>query len=170
MPTQEKIDQVAQIEECFKNANACWLIDARGLSVQQSQTLRRNIREAEGHMHIFKNNLAAIAIKNLELPNMDELLVGPTAFVYADGDVAAPAKAIKDFAKENEALEIKGGFMDGEVLDADAVKKIADLPSKEVLIGMLLGVMQGPLVGLARCCAGPMEATARAIQAIADKA
>ena len=113
MPTQQKVEQVEELTELFKNSEGCWFVDARGLTVKESQELRRNIREGAGQMHVYKNNLAAIALKNLDLPEIPEILAGPTAFVFCDGDVAAPAKALKDFAKDHEALEIKGGIVDG---------------------------------------------------------
>ena len=119
MPTQQKVEQVEKLTELFKNSEGCWFVDARGLTVKESQELRRNIREGAGQMHVFKNNLAAIALKNLDLPEIPEILAGPTAFVFCDGDVAAPAKALKDFAKDHEALEIKGGIVDGKVYSVE---------------------------------------------------
>ena len=119
MPTQQKVEQVEELTELFKNSEGCWFVDARGLTVKESQELRRNIREGAGQMHVYKNNLAAIALKNLDLPEIPEILAGPTAFVFCDGDVAAPAKALKDFAKDHEALEIKGGIVDGKVYSVE---------------------------------------------------
>ena len=138
MPTQQKVEQVEELTELFKNSEGCWFVDARGLTVKESQELRRNIREGAGQMHVYKNNLAAIALKNLDLPEIPEILAGPTAFVFCDGDVAAPAKALKDFAKDHEALEIKGGIVDGKVYSVEEALKVADLPSKEQLVAMLL--------------------------------
>lgn len=169
MPTQEKIDQVAEITEQFKNTAGCWFIDARGLTVKESQELRRNIREGKGHMHVYKNKLAARALADLELPEIPEVLAGPTAFVFCDEDVAAPAKAIKDFMDDHENLQMKGGLVDGQVVSVEDALKIAELPSKDQLIAMLLSTMQAPIVGLARVCNGPVESLARAIKAIAEK-
>ena len=169
MPTQQKVEQVEKLTELFKNSEGCWFVDARGLTVKESQELRRNIREGAGQMHVFKNNLAAIALKNLDLPEIPEILAGPTAFVFCDGDVAAPAKALKDFAKDHEALEIKGGIIDGKVYSVEEALKVADLPSKEQLVAMLLSTMLAPVTGLARVCAAPAEGLARTIQAIADQ-
>ena len=112
---------------------------------------------------------AAIALKNLDLPEIPEILAGPTAFVFCDGDVAAPAKALKDFAKDHEALEIKGGIVDGKVYSVEEALKVADLPSKEQLVAMLLSTMLAPVTGLARVCAAPAEGLARTVQAIADQ-
>ena len=169
MPTQEKINQVAELTEQFQNCSGCWFIDARGLTVKEVQELRVNIRQAGGHMHVYKNKLAARALADLGLPEMPEVLAGPTAFVFCDGDVAAPAKAVKTFMKDHEALEMKGGLVDGAAVSVEDALKIADLPSKEQLVAMLLSTMQAPLTGLARVCNGPVESLARAIKAIAEK-
>lgn len=169
MPTQQKVEQVEELTNLFKESQGCWFVDARGLTVKEAQELRRNIRAGEGQMHVFKNNLAAIALKNLDLPEIPEILQGPTAFVFCDGDIAAPAKALKDFAKDHEALEIKGGLVDGKVLSVEETLKVADLPSKEQLVAMLLSSMLAPISNLARVCAEPPAALARTIQAIADQ-
>ena len=169
MPTQKKIDQVAEIEGKFKESDACWFVDARGLSVQEVQDLRVKIRQSGASMHVYKNNLAAIAVKNAGLPEIPEILAGPTAFVFTGQEVAAPAKVLKDFSKDHEALEIKGGIMDGAVQSVEATMKIADLPSKEVLVAKLLGTLQAPLAGLVRCCNAPIESAARAINLVAEQ-
>lgn len=169
MPTQEKVEQVEQLTELFKESQGCWFVDARGLTVKEAQELRRNIRQGDGQMHVFKNNLAAIALKNLDLPEIPEILAGPTAFVFCNSDVAAPAKAIKTFAKDHEALEIKGGMVDGKVYTVEETLKVAELPSKEQLIAMLLSSMQAPIANLARMCNAPAESLARVVQAIADQ-
>lgn len=169
MPTKEKVAQVAEISDHFKASAGCWFIDARGLNVKEVQELRVNIRNSGGHMHVYKNKLAAIALANLGLPEIPDILAGPTAFVFCDTDVAAPAKAIKDFMQEHEKLELKGGIVEGSVVSVEDALKIADLPSKEQLIAMLLSTLQAPIVGLARVCNGPVESFARVIKAIAEQ-
>lgn len=169
MPTQQKVEQVEELTNLFKESTGCWFVDARGLTVKEAQELRRNIRAGEGSMHVFKNNLAAIALKNLSLPEIPEILAGPTAFIFCNGDVAAPAKAIKEFAKAHGALEVKGGLVDGKVLTVEETLKVADLPSKEQLVAMLLSSMLAPVTGLARMCAAPAESLARTLKAVADQ-
>ncbi len=169
MPTQEKIQQVAEITEKFKESAGCWFVDARGLTVKEVQELRVNIRNSGGSMHVYKNKLAQRALADLELPTCADVLAGPTAFVFCDADVAAPAKAVKDFMKEHEALELKGGLIDGAQISVEDALKIAELPSKEQLVAMLLSTMQAPITGLARVCNGPVESFARVVKAIADK-
>ena len=169
MPTQQKVDQVAEITEQFKNTAGCWFVDARGLSVKEVQELRVQIRNSGGHMHVYKNKLAARAMADLDLPEIPEILAGPTAFVFCDKDVAAPAKVIKEFSAEHENLEMKGGFVEGSVVSVEDALKIADLPSKEQLVAMLLSTLQAPVTGLVRVCNAPIESLARAIKAIADE-
>ena len=137
MPTQKKADQIQEIVEKIQNAAAIWYIDARGLTVKETQQLRRNVTAAGGEMKVYKNTLAVRALAQLELPTCEEILAGPTAFIFAGEDVAAPAKAANDVAKKNKNLEIKGGLMDGAAVSAEEVIKIASLPSREVLLGQI---------------------------------
>ena len=137
MPTQKKADQIEEIAGKLDQYNACWFIDARGLTVKDTQELRRNVRAAGGEMKVYKNTLAIRALAQLELPTCEEILAGPTAFVFAGEDVAAPAKAVNDVAKKNKNLEIKGGLMDGAVMSQEEVVKIASLPSRDQLIGQI---------------------------------
>ena len=169
MPTAKKVQQVADLEDLFKSSAGCWFVDARGLTVKEAQELRVNIRQAGGAMHVFKNTLALIAMKNLELPEMSDILAGPTAFIFCPNDVAAPAKAVKEFMKEHQALEMKGGVVDGAAVNVEDALKIADLPSKEQLVAMLLGTMVAPITSLARVCSAPSESLARAVKAIAEQ-
>ena len=137
MPTQKKADQIQEIVEKIQNAAAVWYIDARGLTVKETQQLRRNGVAAGGEMKVYKNTLAVRALAQLELPTCEEILAGPTAFIFAGEDVAAPAKAANDVAKTNKNLEIKGGLMDGAVMSAEEVTRIASLPSRDQLIGQI---------------------------------
>ncbi|MCD8199988.1 MAG: 50S ribosomal protein L10 [Coriobacteriaceae bacterium] len=169
MATAEKEQQVEEISEQFKDSAGCWFINSRGLTVKEVQQLRGDIRQAGGHMHVYKNRLAARALAELKLPAMADVLVGPTAFVFCDDDISAPARVIKKFAEDHEALEMKAGLVDGEPVSKDEALRIADLPPKEVLVAQLLSTLQAPLTGIARVCNGPVESFARAVKAIADQ-
>jgi len=169
MPTATKEGLVAEIKDRFANSEAVIMADYRGLSVKEMQQLRVKVREVGGDIKVYKNSLTEIAIRELALPNMDEYLQGPTAFVFIAEDAVAPAKALTAFAKEHQALEIKGGFVQNQVVNGDGVKAIATLPSREELIAKLLGTMQNPIVGFARVLNGPVEAFARTVQAVADQ-
>ena len=169
MPSVQNTERLAEIKEDLTDIQAMWVVDYRGLTVKQSEQLRNSIREAGAIMKVHKNKLVRLALKELDMPEMDEVLAGPSAFVFAEGDPVASAKALKDFAKANENLVIKGGMMDGAFVDAEAVEKIAALPSREELIAKLLGSLQNPMVKTVRVFNGPMEAFARCVSAIADQ-
>lgn len=169
MPTATKEARVVEIKERFDAAEAVLLIDYRGLSVKELESLRRKTREAGGEIKVYKNSLTEIAIRELALPNMDEYLQGPTAFVFIDADPVAPAKALTAFQKEHQALELKGGFVQGRVVGAADVKAIATLPSREELIAKLLGTMQNPLRGTVTVLSGPARGLATVLDAIAKQ-
>jgi large subunit ribosomal protein L10 len=169
MPNEHKIEEVAEIKDRFARADAVILTDFRGLTVKEMQALRTSLRESGAELRVYKNTLAQIAMRELALPDLGELLDGPTAFLFSYGDPVAPAKALVDFAKDHKALQLKGGFVDSTVTSADGVKALASLPSREVLIAKLLGTMLNPIVGFARVLNGPVEAFARTVQAVADQ-
>ena len=137
MANAKNIDNLAAIKEDLADITALWLVDYRGLTVKQIQQLRRDVREADGVMKVYKNTLVQKAIEELGLVNIDSVLEGPSAFVFAKGDAVAPAKALKDFAKTNQNLVLKGGIMDGEFQDAAAFETIASLPSRDQLLGQI---------------------------------
>lgn len=169
MPSTKNQEKYAAIKEDLSKIQAMWVVDYRGLTVKESEALRRSIREADAVMKVYKNSLVELALKELDMPSMGDVLAGPSAFVFADGDPVASAKALKDFAKANENLVIKGGIMDGAFVDAEAVEKIASLPSREELIAKLLGTIQNPLQQIVRVLNGPMESFARVVSAIEDQ-
>lgn len=170
MPNAENKAQLEEIKSHLDGAGAVWVVDYRGLSVKAIQQLRRDIRAAEGQMFVYKNTLMHIALDELKMPSMDEILSGPSAFIFAGEDPVASAKAIKNFAKSNEALQIKGGIMDGAFQSAEAVQAIADLPSREELIAKLLGTINNPMAKTVRTLNAILEAPVRAIAEIAKKA
>ena len=169
MPNARNQEMMEAIKADLEGAQAVWVVDACGLTVKETQELRRNVREACASMKVYKNTIMRIALKELDLANMDSILEGPSAFVFCDGDVAAAAKAITEFAKTNKTLEVKGGMMDGAFVNADEVKAIASLPSKEVLLAQIAGAISGVARGLAVCINGVPSGLARAIQQVADQ-
>ncbi len=169
MPTANKEVLVAEIKERFNESDSVIMVDYRGLTVKQMQALRNALRSVGGDLAVYKNSLTEIAIRELALPNMDAYLAGPTAFVFISEDPVAPAKALTVFAKENQALELKGGLVQNQVVDADGVKAIATLPSREELIAKLLGTMQNPLRGTVTVLSGPARAFATVLDAIAKE-
>ncbi len=169
MPTAQKTATVGEIKQKLTGSTAVILTDYRGLSVKEMQALRAKLREVGGEVKVYKNTLTELALRELALPPMDDLLQGPTLFTFAVGDPVAPAKALIDFAKEHKQLEVKGGFIDHRVVAADAIKALASLPSREELIAKLLGTMLNPMTGLVRVMNGPAGAMARVLRAIADQ-
>ena len=169
MPNIAKEEKVRTIKADLEKATAVWVVDYRGLTVKESERLRGAIREADAQLKVLKNTLTQRALAELELPTMDEILAGPSAFVFTNGDPVAAAKTLKKFGKENKNLVIKGGIMEGREVNADQVQAIAELPSREELIAKLLGTLQNPMTGLVRVLNGPMESFARVVDAIKDQ-
>lgn len=154
MPSEKILESkkamVAQLKERLEGAQAGVLADYRGLSVAQDTELRNKLREAGVEYTVLKNSIINFAIRETELESLNSVLEGPTALATSKDDVVSPAKVLVDFAKENEALEIKGGFVEGKVISIDEVKVYAAIPSKEVLISKMLGSLQSPISALAR--------------------
>ena len=169
MPNVKNQETVAKIKEELAATQAVWIVDYRGLTVKEIQELRRNVREAGASMRVYKNTLMHLALAESEMPTMDDLLEGPSAFVFAEEDPAAAAKVIKNFAKSNENLSIKGGMMDGAAYDAAQVEAIASLPSKEELIAQIAGAISGVARGLATTINGVPSGLAQSIKQVAEQ-
>ena len=169
MPNARNLEMMENIKADLEGVNAMWVVDACGLTVKETEALRRAIRESGAIMKVYKNTVMKKALAALDLVNMDEILEGPSAFVFCGDDVAAAAKAITEYAKENKKLEIKGGMMDGAFVSAEDISAIASLPSKEVLIAQIAGAISGVARGLAVCINGVPSGLARAIQQVADQ-
>lgn len=169
MPTTDKKAIVAEIKERFAGASGVIMADYRGLTVKQMQSLRNKLRESGADVKVYKNTLTELAVRELAMPSMDALLSGPTAFVFTGEDPVAPAKALVDFAKTNKTLEVKGGFIEHAVVNADGIKALASLPSREVLIAQIMGTMLNPVRGFMSMCNAPAGAFARVLKAVADQ-
>src|SRR3954469_1801792 len=143
-PRAEKVAVVDEVREKFSAAGAAVLTEYRGLNVSAISQLRRQLREAGGDYKIYKNTLVRFAAHDLGL-EIDELLVGPTAIAFVDGDAAAVAKALRDYARTNPALVVKGGLLGTKALSADEVRALAELPSRDVLLSQLAGAMAAPM-------------------------
>ena len=154
MPSEKVLESkkavVAEITERLKNAQAGVLADYRGLTVAQDTELRKKLREAGVEYTIVKNTLTRFAANEVGLGELDPVLHGPTALATSADDVVAPAKVLVEFAKNNEQLEIKAGFVDGKVIDVNEVKVYASIPNKETLISKMMGSLQAPIGNLVR--------------------
>ena len=169
MARPDKAAAVAEISDRFRTSNAAVLTEYRGLTVSQLTQLRRNIG---GHATyaVVKNTLTGIAAKDAGVTGLDEAaLAGPTAIAFVTGDPVEAAKGLRDFARTNPALVIKGGVLDGRPLSADEVRRLADLESREVLLAKLAGAMKASLTQAAYLFAAPLSQAARTIDALRIK-
>ena len=165
MARPDKAAAVAELAEQFTNSAAAVLTEYRGLTVKDLKALRRSLGENATYA-VTKNTLTTIAARQAGIEGLDDSLAGPTAIAFISGDVATVAKGLRDFAKANPHLVIKAGVMDGRVLDADSVRKLADLESREVLLAKLAGAMNGNLVKAVSLFAAPLSQAARALGAL----
>jgi large subunit ribosomal protein L10 len=154
MPSEKALEakkaQVAEVVEVLKAAQTGILVDYRGLTVEEDTDLRNKLRAAGCKYFVIKNTLLRLATKETGLEDLDEALHGPTAVAVSDTDPVAPAKVMADYAKGNEKLEIKSGFMDGSVMSLDEVKKLAATPNMETLIAKIMGSLNAPASNLVR--------------------
>ena len=141
---------VEEISANIKDAQSVVLVDYRGLTVEQDTQLRKNLREAGVGYKVYKNTMMNFAFKGTDFEGLAPYLEGPSAMAYSDSDATAPARVLAEFAKKADKLQIKAGVVEGTVYDAAGMAKIADIPSREVLLGRLLGSMQSPIANLAR--------------------
>lgn len=152
---QESVDVVtAKLRESVTTV----VVDYRGLNVAQATELRKRLREAGIEFQVLKNTLLRRATAAAELTELDSVLTGPTAIAFSGEDAVAPAKILNDFAKKNDALKLKGAVVEGRVIGEAEVKALAELPSREGLLSMLLSVLQAPVRNFAL-----------AVKAVADK-
>lgn len=141
----KKKQVVSEIATKFRDSQSTVLVDYRGLDVAEVTELRKQLREAGIEYKVYKNSMSRRAAAEVELSELDDILVGPTAIAFSNDDVVAPAKIINNFAKEHKNLEIKGGVIEGNIATLDQIKELADLPNYEGLLSMLLSVLQAPV-------------------------
>ncbi len=141
---------VEEISAGIKDAQSVVLVDYRGLTVEQDTQLRKSLREAGVVYKVYKNTMMNFAFKGTQFEGLSEYLNGPSAMAYSTEDATAPARVLAEFAKKADKLEIKAGVVEGNVYDANGMKAIASIPSREVLISRLLGSMQSPMANFAR--------------------
>ena len=141
---------VQEISDAINGAQSVVVVDYRGLTVAQDTELRKKLR-AEGITYkVYKNTLVSRAVEGTEFESLREVLEGPSAFAISTEDATAPARVIAEFAKKAPKLEIKAGVVEGTYFDAEGMKEISSIPSREILLGRLLGSMQSPIANLAR--------------------
>ena len=168
MARPDKVAAVDEIAEKFRGSSASVVTEYRGLTMSQLTTLRRSLGDSASY-RIAKNTLVKRAAENAGMDGLEELLVGPTAITFITGEPVDAAKTLRDFAKANQGLVIKGGYMDGRALTVEEVNQLADLESREVLLSKLAGAMKGTMAKAAGLFAAPASQMARLAQALADK-
>lgn len=142
---EAKKQVVTEIAEKLRESQTTILVDYRGLTVSEVTELRSQLREAGVEFKVYKNSMTRRAVEEVELTGLNEILTGPTAVAFSKDDIIAPAKILSNFAKDHEALEIKGGVVEGSVATLDQIKELADLPNYEGMVSMLLSVLQAPI-------------------------
>ncbi|WP_114572181.1 50S ribosomal protein L10 [Exiguobacterium flavidum] len=140
---------VTEIAEKMQASVGTIIVDYRGLTVEEVTELRKQLRDAGVEFKVYKNGLLRRAAAQNGLEGLDEVFTGPTAVAFSNEDVVAPAKILNTFSKDHKALELKGGIIEGKVSSLEDVKALAELPSREGLLSMLLSVLQAPIRGLA---------------------
>ncbi len=168
MPTQEKIAVVEKYTEKFKQANSIYLADYTGIDVQTVNDVRRKFREENIEYKVLKNRLAKIALDGAGLPGLEDHLKGVTSFIIGYDDPVIPAKIVKEFNKKKETLRLKAVLFEGKVLNAEEAKKLADLPSREVLLSQFVGMLQSPMTKLAATLQAGMQNLARTLDALKE--
>ena len=159
---------VVELTEKFENSNAVLLTEYRGLTVAQLKELRTSIREHATYA-VVKNTLTKIAAARAGIVGLDDQLAGPSAIAFVHGDAVAVAKALRNFAKANPLLIVKGGYFDGKPLSAQEVGKLADLESREVLLAKFAGAAKASLFGAAYLFTAPLSKTVRTVEALRQK-
>ena len=155
---QAKQDQVDLLSEKMKNAASFIVVNYRGLNVAEATDLRKQLRDSDVEMHVVKNTIIRRAAEAAGVEGLEDVFVGPTAIAFSEEEVVAPAKIMVEFAEEAPALEVKGGYMEGEVVSIETIEALAKLPSRDGLLSMLLSVLQAPI-----------RNTALAFKAVAEK-
>lgn len=154
----KKAEVVKQTVELLNNAESAIVVDYRGLTVAEVTDLRKQLRDAGVKMSVIKNKILDRAVEGTDYEDLKSTFVGPTAVAFSDEDPIAPAKILKNFADDHDALEIKGGFIEKKVKTLDEINEYATMPSREDLLSMLASALQDP-----------MRKIARAVKAVADK-
>jgi len=169
MNRDQKAAAIAEIAANIQESQAVFAVDYRGISVPQVAELRAKLRDADASFRVVKNSLTERAADQTGAEQLKELLQGPTALTFVRGDAALAAKAIADYARVTQLLPFKGGVMDGTALDADQIRTISRLPSREVLYGQLVGVVASPVSGLVRTLNALLGGLAVALGQVREK-
>ena len=165
MPNAEKVESIQSLKERFEGVKTAVLTEYRGLTVRQLSDLRKHLKGVGAEYTVVKNRLARLAVKGSPLDSLAAHLKGPTGVAYSQQDPVAVAKALQAFGKANPALTIKVGLVEGKVLEPQALRALADLPSKDAVRSQLVGAIQGPMRQLVSLLTAPQQALVRVLEA-----
>jgi len=157
VPTQAKAETIEELKTRIADVTTAVLTDYRGLTVQQLSELRKQLKTAAAEYHVVKNRLARVALEGSPLGGLRPHLTGPTGVVIGRRDPAVVAKTLSAFAKANPALQLRVGVIDGQILQPQELRAVADLPSREILRGQLVGAVQGPMGALVGLLTAPLR-------------
>ncbi|MDI6823806.1 MAG: 50S ribosomal protein L10 [Bacillota bacterium] len=166
MPKPEKVETVANLREKLARCRGAVLADYRGLSVATMTELRRRFRAAGVEYRVVRNNLFRLAAREAGRAGLDPYLEGPTAVAFAYDDPVAAARVLQGFIREFKLPAVKAAWVEGQVVDAEGVARLAELPGRDVLLARVLGGVQAPLAGLAGCLGGLLRGLVTALDAV----
>jgi large subunit ribosomal protein L10 len=169
MNREQKAATIEALAEEIKASEAVFAVDYRGISVPQAAELRTKLRDADATFRVVKNSLTERAADQVGAETLKSLLTGPTALTFVRGDAALAAKAIADLGRATQLVPFKGGLMNGDVLDAEQIRAISRLPSREVLYGQLVGIVASPISGLVRTLSALVGGLAVALGQVQEK-
>lgn len=169
MNKQDKAREIDSLREALKTAPPIFVLGYRGLTVNQVAALRKKVRAASSRYKVVKNRLALRALQETSFKALAAHFEGPTAIAYTARNPSALAKVLDEFARDHQGLSLKAGLVDGRLVDVQAIKALAALPPREVLVGRLLAVLNGPMVRLVTALKGPARGLVRVMDEIARK-
>ncbi len=169
MPSKSNVDMLEKVSGSLEASQGVFVVDYRGLSVKETQEVRRALRAAGAEMKVYKNNIVKLALENAGLPSLDDALTGTCAYVFFEKDPVDAAKVIKEQSEKLKKMEFVGAIADGKALSAEEAKAYADLPNREQLMGQLAGLISGFARGIAVCVNEVPSGLARTINAVSEQ-
>ena len=170
MPNKENIEAVEDLKKIFKENEGIIFTDHTGLKAQDAVDIRDKLVQSESYLRIIKNTLGLIAAREVFSDmDLEQIMTGPTSIVIAQKDLVKTAKVLKDFSNELKVLTIKAGIMDKKLVDTESIKKIADLPSREVLLIQMVTALQSPITGLVNALSGITRSLVTVLDAVRNK-
>ena len=169
MPSKSNVEMLEKVAGSIENAGGLFVVDYRGLSVKETQEVRRALREAGAEMKVYKNNIVKLALENAGMPTLDDALAGTCAYVFFEKDPVDAAKVIKEQSEKLKKLNFVGAIADGKALSADEAKAYADLPNREQLMGQIAGLISGFARGIAVCVNEVPSGLARTVSAVSEQ-